>query len=63
MTEFLTNMPTDTKIFITMAVLAFGGNADSAETADLRSCTSPTSRSQQGLRAYAAVTSPLVLRN
>jgi len=25
MTEFLTNMPTDTKIFITMAVLGLAG--------------------------------------
>ena len=39
MTEFLTHMPTDTKIFLAMAVLGFGGNAVSAEIADLAAGT------------------------
>jgi len=33
--EFVAQMPTDTKIFLAMAVLGFGGNAVSAEIADL----------------------------
>src|SRR5262249_26415703 len=35
MIESLAQMPTDTMIFLTMAVLGFSGNADSAEPADL----------------------------
>jgi hypothetical protein len=36
MIEFLAQIPTDTMIFIANGSSGFGGNADSAETADLR---------------------------
>jgi hypothetical protein len=37
--RFLAQMPTDTKISLTTDSSGFGGNADTAETADLRQCT------------------------
>ena len=48
MIEFLAQMPSDTMIFITTAVLVFCCNADRAEMADLRLCiggaTGPTDK-------------------
>ena len=35
MIEFLAQMPSETMIFITTALLGFGGNADRSEMADL----------------------------
>jgi hypothetical protein len=45
MIEFLAQMPTDTKIFLTMAVLV-GDNADSAET-DLDAVIGPAPRAMK----------------
>jgi hypothetical protein len=47
MIEFLAQMPSDTMIIYHNGSSGFGCNADRAEMADLRPCTSPTRRSQR----------------
>ena len=60
MIEFLAQMPTDTMIFITAAVLSLAATLIGLRWADLKPCNSKRAdRSRLGV--YFAATSPLVL--